>query len=196
MGAILKIGNRLNRAGIESMKPSADGFTVESLAKLNQVKTSKKTSLLFYIATIIQNWNASLLCVKDDMSHVLKAQHITTHATALKSLEQELDQVQQIIQSINFREDGTRDSGAISTFVQQSSETISHLREASNKFDDMFRNVRLYLAMEEDTNPKALFGMISSFCNDLDLIHSQLKKKEKRKKYRSITRRSYDALKE
>jgi hypothetical protein len=186
MGAILKIGNRLNRAGVESLKTNADGFTVESLTKLNQVKTNQKTTLLFYVASIIQRWNAPLLCVKDEMPNVLKAQNVTAHETTLKSLEQELEGIKKIAQSFDVRVKGEGDSSEISAFVHQASESVSKLREASNVFDTMFDDVRSYLALENNVKPNALFATMTSFCNDLNVIHSQLKKEGKRKQYRGV----------
>jgi hypothetical protein len=186
MGAILKIGNRLNRAGVESVKTQAGGFTIESLSKLKQVKTNKKTTLLFYVSSTVKKWNESLLQVKDDMPHVIKAQNVTAFETTLKGLEQELDGIQRMAKSFETGEQGDNEPNDISMFVERASASVSKLREASNDFGQLFDVVRSYLALGDSIKPNSLFTMIASFCNDLNQISSELNKNNEQNDSRGI----------
>jgi len=101
LGVILKVGNRLNHAGVETIKTNAGGFAIESLRKLNQVKAwDKKTTLMMYISSIIQRWNCSLMDVKDELSNVLKSQKVSDYILTLCGLEEQLVDVRKTVLSL------------------------------------------------------------------------------------------------
>ena len=185
-GAILKVGNRLNQSGVESIKTNhVGGFAIDSLAKLNQVKAwDKRTTILFYIVSIIQRWNSSLLDVKQDLTCVFKAQSVTGYEAALRTLEQQIKDVHNTV----FSQSDTSETGPdkamqeneMEIFALDATFRVSELQHASEFFKVKFKEVIRYLAQDESTEPARLFLSMSSFCNDLEAVRCQLKKTEKR----------------
>lgn len=186
LGVILKIGNRLNCAGVESIEANAvNGFTIESLTKLNQVKAlDKKTTILFYIASIIQKWNLPLLNVKEELPNVLKTQNLLDHEASLLQLGQQLENVQLTARQINKSEGGDAtgscEESTFGMFVLDASRTVSELQQKSANLGRKFKRVLCYLAQEVTLKPNVLFGIISSFYNDMDKVRVQLIKKSQK----------------
>ena len=114
LGIILKVGNRLNKASEDyplsvpastittKQDSNANGFSIDSLPKLNQVKAcDKKTTILKYIISLIQRSNPLLLNVKDDLPHVFKAHLITSdHEKSLSLLEKQLSSARSMLPSL------------------------------------------------------------------------------------------------
>ena len=174
LGVILKIGNRLNSAGVESEKTSANGFAVESLAKLNEIKTNRKTTLMYYVASVVQDWNDSLLSVKDELPNVLKAHSITAFDLSLKSLEEELNDMKKTVPSLFNSRDIDDKVDAINVFIHDASVSVFKLRQLSDLFYTKFDDVRSYLVLGNGVKPTTLFSILSCFCNDLATIDLQL----------------------
>jgi hypothetical protein len=191
LGVILKVGNRLNLAGMESIKTSASGFTIELLTKLNQVRAlDRRTSILQYIVSVIERWNAPLLDIKEELKYVLRTKKIADYESSLCSLENQLNTL--VRTAILDDHDGTctdiganpnlKDS-AVGQFVLNATETICDLHEKHVIFKEKFNEVVVYLAQDETTKPDKLFGAISIFCDELD---SALQSNRNKHKYQKI----------
>lgn len=185
LGVILKVGNRLNRAGVETIKTDAGGFAIESLRKLNQVKAwDKKTTLMMYISSIIQRWNGSLLDVKDELSTVLKAQKVSDYIPTLCGLEEQLVDVRKTVLSLQVKGSGEcadditiLQNSRVGLFVLNSSSTLEGVRRASDDLENKFMTVVRYLAQKGDIKPVTLFDIIASFSLELDSTRPQEKKR-------------------
>jgi len=144
----------------------------------------KRTTVLFYIASIIQRWNSSLLDVKDDIPYVLKTQNLIGYESALRTLEQQLTDVHTtVFQNADTSQkelDQPVEESDMGRFVVDATANLAELQRASDLFKAKFKEVLLYLTQDECTEPAKLFGFITSFCNDLDAVRCQLKKSEKR----------------
>lgn len=144
----------------------------------------KRTTVLFYIASIIQRWNSSLLDVKDDLPYVLKTQNLVGYESALRTLEQQLIDVRSTV-SMNV-DTSPKDlcqaveESDMGRFVLDATANLAELQRASDLFKEKFKVVLLYLTQDECTEPAKVFGFITSFCNDLDVVRCQLKKSDKR----------------
>lgn len=183
---ILKVGNRLNRAGNRSIKTEAGGFAIESLHELTEVKAwDKKTTLLMYLARIAQRWNESLLRVNDELPHVLKTldwQMTMDYDSSLSTLEKQLLEVRKTALSLpnSNSDDGCFEgeeillqSSSLGKFVLQASDTLDHLRSANDELEMTFRCVLQYLAQKEDIKAVDLCKSIASFCSNLSAICSK-----------------------
>mmetsp|Transcript_4762 Transcript_4762/g.9098 ORF Transcript_4762/g.9098 Transcript_4762/m.9098 type:complete len:927 (+) Transcript_4762:529-3309(+) len=195
LGVILKVGNRLNLAGMEGIKTSASGFTIELLTKLSQVRAlDRRTSILQYIVSVISRWNAPLLQIKDDLKHVLRTKKIADYESSLSSLENQLNiLVRTAAASVHSDDETCADTGAdpytiikqsvVGQFVLDATETISDLQKKHMMFKEKFSEVLVYLAQDETTKPDKLFGAISMFCHELD---SALQSNRNKPKYQKM----------
>ena len=191
LGIILKVGNRLNRATeeVESISPDVNGFSVESLSKLNQVKAcDKKTTILFYIISLIQRSNHLLLDVKDDLPHLFKAQSISSdHDKSLITLGKQLSSAKSISiahtsTDITCNETGdNHTSYHVQNFVQEASQSLDRVREANKEASFMFHSVLEYFSIENNISPNALFNVVASFCKEIDSVNTTLSKSKGKK---------------
>lgn len=178
LGVILKVGNRLNQAGVDSIKTHASGFTIDLLSKLNQVRAcDKRTTILQYIICVIQRWNAPLLGVKDELRFVLKTQNIADYESSLCSLEKQINAiVQTAADAVHVsdaevpQEESACKTDSMGQFVLDALKTLSELRNKHVTFKDKFKEVLAYLAQDETTTPDSLFGAITQFCQEVDSI--------------------------
>eukprot|EP01083_Nonionella_stella_P100532 283648_1 len=183
---ILKVGNRLNRAGNRSIKTEAGGFAIESLHELTEVKAwDKKTTLLMYLARIARRWNESLLHLNDELPHVLKTldwQITMDYDSSLSSLEKQLLEVRSTALSLpNSNSDNGScaseecllQESSLGRFVLQASDTLDQLRIENDELEITFKCVLQYLAQKEDINAVDLCKSIASFCSNLNVIYSK-----------------------
>jgi hypothetical protein len=229
------VGNRLNRVcehanittpssprtTIDFSSCDANGFSIELLSKLNQVKAwDKKTTILYYIALLIQRSNyESLLNVKDDLLHVIKAESINSdHAKLISYLEIKLDRANATMLTLkkmtnhkNTHDDDDDDEEDLGrqhnqnhnsstttitnetitipnahdahVFINEASKTLSIIKQDYQKVKVQMHSVFEYFSTNEDTigAPHVLFGIVASFCKEMDGIKLQLKRKKVRK---------------
>ena len=112
------------------------------------------------------------------------------YETSLRTLEQQLESVRSTTLLLNSDVEGITDEllqqSSIGVFALEASGTVSALRQVSDGLKEKFNDVLSYLAPEGDVKPIVLFGIVTSFCNDLDLVRSQLAKKAEKKKFRGM----------
>ncbi len=168
----------------------------------------KKTSVLEYIGTLIQRSNRSLLQIKDDFPHVFKAQSISSdHDKSLASLEKQLVSARAILESYDQspfvdygnddnhnHEDGNNNNSSSSSssnnnndnscfhlhkFILEASQSLSVVREANEQAKAKFISVLEYFSIENDVSPNTLFGIVASFCKEMNSINESLSKSKK-----------------
>lgn len=198
LGIILKIGNRLNRAGVEvtssadpnSIITDATGFSVESLSKLSQVKAcDKKTSFLSYIVSLIRRSNRSLLNVKDEIPHVFQALSINSdHDKSLSSLEKQLLNARLILPAgtvtpndMPIENEHQQDFWNVQRFVDEASKLLSIVSEENEEAKVKVMSVLEYFSTEKSLSPNALFSFVASFCKEIDAMNSQLLQSKQKK---------------
>ena len=183
LGIILKVGNRLNKAGEDTVStyssPEANGFSVESLSKLNQVKAyDKQTTVLSYIGSLIQRSNPSLLEVNDDLPHIYKAHSISSdHDKALKDLEKQLSDARSTL-STEDQDCGGSDefpsSVHVTAFIEEATQSLTATQKANEEAKRKFTHVLEYFSMEKDLSPIFLFGVVASFCKEVEAVNAEL----------------------
>lgn len=185
LGIILKVGNRLNKAGEDTestySSPEANGFSVESLSKLNQVKAcDKQTTVLSYIGSLIQRSNPSLLDVKDDLPHIFKAHSISSdHDKALKNLEKQLSNARSTL-STEDQDCGSSISDElpssihVTNFIEEATISLTATYKANEEAKRKFTHVLEYFSTEKDLSPIFLFGVVASFCKEIEAVHAEL----------------------
>lgn len=95
-GMILKLGNKLNAGGDQ-----VQAFTLDSLLKLKDAKAfDQKTTIMQYLVRLIQRHDPTILDVKDDLKHVLKASRTPSSmiTTELEQLRSGLKDAHEIVQ--------------------------------------------------------------------------------------------------
>jgi len=198
LGIVLKVGNRLNSSGIENEKCYADGFTIDTLSKLSHIKAfDKKTTLLFYIVSLIQRNNESLLSIKDDIPNVFAAQKtILDYNTHLDEVKTQLDNVQKIAleeanklipdtacDEKNKDETELLKSCSIGVFTLDAARTLGELHRCNNEVKLKISLTQEYFAeaKEKAMKPGTLFTIISTFVQEIDFALTQLTKDRKKK---------------
>lgn len=173
LGAILKIGNHLNRAGQIPQSTDTFAFALESLATLSQVKAwDKKTTLLSYISSIILRWNENTLNIKNDIPHVLKVSSLNgnDYEESLKGLLEQLNRIQRTVDMID-----TNDNDV---FLSEATSALNRLNNLNIHLREKFEKVLDYLAENRNVKPMDLFCSLSSFCNDLESVRLLLLQKD------------------
>jgi len=197
LGIILKVGNRLNSSGVENEKCYVDGFTIDTLSKLSQIKAfDRKTTLLFYIVSLIQRSNESLLCIKQDIPHVFEAQKINlNHGTRLAALTSQLldvkktalEEAHKVISDCkdtgkDEEEETLLQSCRVGVFTLQATQMLSSLHKISNEVSMKFSSVIAYFAQEKEITQSMLFSIIGSFSLEVDFVLAELMSKKVVKK--------------
>lgn len=205
LGIILKVGNRLNSSGDENDKCHVDGFTIDTLSKLNQIKAfDRKTTLLFYIVSLIERSNKSLLCIKQDIPHVFEAQKFNAnHDTTLAALSSQLVDVKKtaLVQANKVRlnsgnatkdieEESLLQSCNIGVFTLQATRTLLSLNKSSSEASRKFSSVLEYFAQESKIQQSMLFSIVSNFSQEVEFVQSKLAQKKVSKKRPSYLRQT------
>jgi hypothetical protein len=196
-GIILKVGNKLNGAGNEEeIKPgfinnksttAANGFSVESLPKLNQIKgCDKKTTILYYIISLIQRANPSLLDLKEELPHLYKVPCInfSDHDKSLSMLKAQLSNAQSMLfASPSLMETTNNNEGMTNEqkLIHETTTTISNICQEHEECKLNIASVMEYFSAEENFSFVTLLNIIAMFCKEIEDIRNQLVKSRRKK---------------
>lgn len=193
LGIILKVGNRLNSSGTENEKYCVDGFTIDTLSKLNHIKAfDRKTTVLLYVVSLIQRSNESLLYIKQDIPHVFEAQKINVdYAITLAALSSQLDDVKKTaLEEAHKVVSNCLDAGSdeeeitllkscrVGVFSLQATAELSSLQKINNEVRISFSRVLEYFAQEEEIKQSMLFRIVGNFSQEVDIVLDELTSKK------------------
>lgn len=198
-GIILKVGNKLNGAGNEEeTKPgsinnnstttsTANGFSVESLPKLGQIKgCDRKTSILHYIVSLIQRSNPSLLDLKEELPILYKVPSInfSNNDLSLSTLRAQLSNAQSMIfkppssmKTDNINKDMTNEQ----RLIHEATTTISNVCQEHEESKHNIASVMEYFSVEDNFSFVTLLNTIALFCKEIEDIRNQLVKSRRNK---------------
>ena len=193
LGIVLKVGNRLNKAGNDSVT-SKTAFSILSLTELNQVKAyDNKTTILTYIAMLIfKTSNEDFLNLREELPNVIKSQKMSLNFYAqLKDLSQKVDEMFKL--ALTLVPAGSENSGderdaellklhntSLGRFIIEAKETLLSLQDNHEVLKTRYENVLEYFA-EKEMSPSTLFSCITSFCDDLESVKMTFTKKSSRR---------------
>ena len=200
LGVVLKVGNRLNKAGNDRIS-SKTAFSISSLLELNQVKAwDKKTTILSYIVALIHKAsNGEILNVRNDLPNVIKSQKMSLNFEGqLQDLSKQIDKMFQtalILAPPDFEtrqeEPNTRSTellklraSPLGTFVLDAKQRLLSLQANHNVVTTGYEHVLEYFA-ESEMPPNTLFTCITSFCDNLESVKATLAKLKTSKGVRS-----------
>ncbi len=163
----------------------------------------KQTTILYYISSLIQRSNQSLLKVKDDLPHLFKAHSISfDHDKALINLENQLQSARSTLSMNATKESGkvtidkdivdvviddddnndnddNTDGGSrsihdVDTFIDEANQLLVETQRDNEEAKLKFMHTLEYFALDKDVSPNALFGVVASFCKEIEVIHIEL----------------------
>ncbi|GBG34259.1 Formin-like protein 3 [Hondaea fermentalgiana] len=181
---VLALGNFLNEG--ESPPPArvAEGFMLDSLSKLRQVRSfQSKTTALHYMVMLIQTRQVELVSyVKSETDNVRAASNVSlTNALAqlqvlengIKTLANEVKFVAGILEDPAKREAMTEEDQAfalgLNRFYKEASSSLEELRTNANETEESFKTVVDYFCEDASTTSETLFRMLQGFFADFEL---------------------------
>jgi len=183
LGVILSFGNVLNGGG---MRGQADGFNIETIARIGNLSDRNKRSALYYVVEKIKEQDPDL-ALKKEFELVYKAQrmNIVDFANKVKALTDGFTGLK------NRNDNVSRSMPEPDSFLKASNmfimETEAEIQGINNRQNDIKEKHKklcsLYCIPQDDEkakNTEELFGFFTKFFDQLSKIIAETTKKEKR----------------
>ncbi|KAG2388025.1 hypothetical protein C9374_000875 [Naegleria lovaniensis] len=189
LSIILAIANFLNANS--TSKRNAYGFTLSSLLKLQDTKTSdNKSTLLQYIAGYCAKHFPELLELKDDLVSIEDATRVSLIESdnEYRKLKNGFEQMERELQNEEWNKVSSHFKTSMSEFMESASRFLDDIDSILSKIDEKLRQIAEDFAEDEKTickNPNELFSQlntfVNSFRNSYDELVKQKEAEEKRK---------------
>ncbi|XP_074651727.1 protein diaphanous homolog 2-like isoform X2 [Tubulanus polymorphus] len=161
---ILLFGNYMN-AG--SRNAQSIGFEISFLTKLTNTKSQdNKTTLLHYLAQVVEHNYPDCLAFPEDFTHLAKAVRVSeeTLSKNLKGMEKSLKNMELDVKNFKKQGDNDRFEEVMKDFVNQSKEQYGVLESMHKQMSKLFKDMAKYYAFD----PKKY--SMEEFFNDINVF--------------------------
>ncbi|EFC36125.1 diaphanous-related formin [Naegleria gruberi] len=178
LAVILAIANFLNANS--SSKKNAYGFTLNSLSKLQDTKTSdNKSSLLQYISSYCEKSFPDLLNIKEDFSSLEDATRVSLVESdnEYRKLKQGFETMERELQNPQW--ESTTFKNNMSEFMESATRFLDDIDSILSKIDEKLKQIAEDFAEDEKTvckNPNELFQTLNNFLNNFRNGYEELVK--------------------
>ncbi|XP_029439149.1 protein diaphanous homolog 1 isoform X2 [Rhinatrema bivittatum] len=184
---ILLVGNFMNSG---SRNAGAFGFNISFLCKLRDTKTTdQKSTLLHFLAEILENDHPEFIKFTDELIHVEKASKVSAE-TLQKNLDQMKKQITDLERDIETFPPSTDDKDKfvekMSIFVKEAQEQYNKLRMMHSNMDALFKEMGEYFVIDlKKTSVEEFFLDLHNFRTMfLQAVKENQKRRETEEKMR------------
>jgi len=185
---VLALGNFMNEGEDAPRTRLAEGFHIEALNKLRQVKSFQmSTTALHYLAMLIQSREAQLIgYIKSETDVIRKAANVSlTNAQSqlqilengIRAVENEHKHVSKIVDDPEQHDKLSEDDKAfivgLSKFHMMATKALADLRKLADDTEARFKETLEYFLEDAATTSEVLFRMLQSFFADFELALNQ-----------------------
>jgi len=188
MEIVLAIGNFLNEGEEAPSNRLAQGFSLEALEKLGEVKSFQaKTTALHYMVMLIQSRQVELVgYVKSDTDNIREAANVSLEnalaqlqvlENGVKAVETEVAVVAKTLEDGVKREAMTEEDKtfavALNNFYKYADKSAKDLRASADKAEALFADTVTYFLEDKGISSGSLFGSLQRFFADFELALNQ-----------------------